>query len=285
MIENQKREEFPTLTFGPVEKKGRIIFPQTLEKAKKLFLENGTLLIKNVFSSNYIQKLNDEYTDTYSKYLQDKKFDDALKVGDKRTMITVSLDGVFNDPEFYANPLIYPLLQYLLSPNMIVGSFGSVTSLPGAREQHIHRDLPHIFDQPDVYPGGEKVLPYLPPYAITVITPLVPVNELNGTTRMWLGSHLVTMEKTMDQPISDPIAEAGDVILFDYRLLHTGLANKSNEVRPILYSVYSRPWFRDYINYRKQESLIIPAEEYEKIPKKYLQLFSWSKHGNRHYTL
>ena len=40
----------------------------------------------------------------------------------------------------------FPLLKYLLSDSMILGSMGAVSSLPGAQLQHHHRDHANIFD-------------------------------------------------------------------------------------------------------------------------------------------
>jgi ectoine hydroxylase-related dioxygenase (phytanoyl-CoA dioxygenase family) len=44
-------------------------------------------------------------------------------------------------------------------------------------------------------------------------------------------------------------AAAGSAILFDYRILHRGLANTSSLNRPMLYFTYGRQWFRDATNY------------------------------------
>ena len=44
-------------------------------------------------------------------------------------------------------------------------------------------------------------------------------------------------------------AKAGDAILFDYRVLHRGLANTSAKPRPLLYFTYGRAWFTDATNY------------------------------------
>ena len=45
-------------------------------------------------------------------------------------------------------------------------------------------------------------------------------------------------------------AKAGDAILFDYRVLHRGLANTTEDVaRPLLYFTYGRAWFTDATNY------------------------------------
>jgi hypothetical protein len=43
-----------------------------------------------------------------------------------------------------------------------------------------------------------------------------------------------------------PHCDAGDVILFDARVMHFGLANRSEDVlRPLLFVNYHRPWFQD----------------------------------------
>ena len=49
------------------------------------------------------------------------------------------------------------------------------------------------------------------------------------------------------QNVIKPHCEAGDVILFDARILHFGIANNSADTwRPLLFVNYTRPWFSDY---------------------------------------
>ena len=44
-----------------------------------------------------------------------------------------------------------------------------------------------------------------------------------------------------------PHCRAGDVILFDARILHFGVANQNADtMRPLLFVNYNRPWFSDY---------------------------------------
>lgn len=270
-------DKFPTITLSSEEFEKDKINSETLKEGFDLYIKNGCLLVKNVFSSKYIKELHKFNNEAYGDYFQDIKFDDALKVGDKCTMITIDIKGLFNSPKLYANQLIFPLLEVLLSKKLILGFFGSVTSLPNASDQHVHRDNPHIFDQPDVYEGGEKVLPFLPPYGITVSIPLIPLNEINGTTRMFLGSHLVTLrEIRRNCEYIDPVADTGDCLFMDWRLMHGGTANKSSEPRPIIYLEYFRHWYRDVVNFNKQKRIQISAEEYAKIPQVHQHLFNWT---------
>jgi hypothetical protein len=59
----------------------------------------------------------------------------------------------------------------------------------------------------------------------------------------------------------------------DYRLIHGGLANRSDKVRPILYFVFSRYWFRDYANFTQKAPVVMRTSEYERVPKKWRKLF------------
>jgi hypothetical protein len=39
--------------------------------------------------------------------------------------------------------------------------------------------------------------------------------------------------------------------------------------------VYSRPWFRDHVNYQKQQPIQISGSEFERIPHDSQHLFEW----------
>ena len=102
----------------------------------------------------------------------------------------------------------------------------------------------------------------------------VDLNERNGTTRVWPGSHRVwTDEKAKQLPSRDIIAPIGSCILMDYRLLHGGTANRSERLRPILYLIYHRPWFKDYVNFLKVLEISVPTGEIDSIPEAYRKWF------------
>ena len=49
-----------------------------------------------------------------------------------------------------------------------------------------------------------------------------------------------------------PHVDAGDLVLFDCRILHFGLANRSEATwRPLLYANVTLPWFEDKKNWEK----------------------------------
>lgn len=254
-----------------------------LREGAKLFLDHGCLLIKNAFEPEFIQKLFGEYIESYKEYFTDSVFENALTVGDKRTMISVQIKGSFNSKEYYANQHIYPLIKFLLNNDFVLGSSGSVVSLPGSKDQHIHRDHPNIYHTHNFYSTNVSVLGLSPPYAITVVIPLVPINELTGSTRLWLDTHLssVFASDVVIEDGVDYVADLGSCLLMDYRLVHAGRANNSGGIRPIIYNVYNRPWFRDYRNYKKQLPLIISNDQYDIVPDGFKHLFDWCVENDR----
>ena len=236
------------------------------------------LVLRNAFNPALIETLRDEFFIKYQKYFENKDHPDALKTGNKRFMITAEVTGSFNNPDFYAHPKIIPLLEYLLGERMILSSVGSVISLPGAKLQHKHRDRV-IYDSMDNR-SFAKLAPLLPPFAITLIVPLVPLDDLNGTTRMWPETHLLAscfdfVTEFENKSVCEPHTQLGDCYLMDYRLLHQGLPNNATQVRPIMYNTYTCPWYQDDRNYSKQKRLVISGSALNNVPETNRKLMDW----------
>ena len=204
--------------------------PATRLLAWQAFASKGVLAIENAFAPEFIASLRKAFMTDYARHLVDRETNETLKVGDKRILVPVEVVGPFNTPQLYANPFVFPLVQDMLGEECILGSFGAITALPGAEDQHVHRDHPFLFHE-------EAIDTAMPAYAVNVIVPLVDIDEHHGTTRVWPGSHRVWAEGEARQlPSEDPVAPVGSCMLMDYRLLHGGTANHSEQVRPILYA-------------------------------------------------
>jgi ectoine hydroxylase-related dioxygenase (phytanoyl-CoA dioxygenase family) len=162
-----------------------------------------------------------------------------------------------------------PLFERLLGKDYILGSLGAVISLPGATLQQLHSDGGDLFDD------NMKSSITIPAYAITMGIPLIEMNTTTGTTRMFQKSHHALSSSVDRQKGIDPIIKTGSCVLFDYRLQHQGTPNVSDSIRPLLYNIYYRPWFRDSFNYSKQAHLLVSEEEATKIPAELHGLFKW----------
>lgn len=261
-----------SISFSEEEIKTGVISTKNLKEAIEIYTADGCLLLNNVLPADYVKSLNSSFNKKYGSYFKDKDHKDALQVGHQRFMVSVKMETPFNSQKIYANPLAYPIIEVLLDKQCIINGFGSVVSLPGAGDQPVHYDHPSLFPESDVCEKN-------PSHAITVIFPLVELNEKTGTTAMMPGSHRYPPNKDADYGLTYdfPNAPLGSCLLMDYRLRHYGVANRSDNVRPILYNIYSRPWFRDYKNYSKQSALSISKKDYNKIPDEYKHLFLFAK--------
>ena len=133
-----------------------------------------------------------------------------------------------------------------------------VYSRPGAPPQEWHADGPHVgrcagWDSGDG--GGEA-----PPYALCVFVPLCDLSQEVGFTQFWPGTH------RHDQLLGfggacevlgahcDGLLRAGDALVYDYRLMHRGMPNRSpggpgGRQRAILQFFYHDAGYAERRNY------------------------------------
>ena len=94
-----------------------------------------------------------------------------------------------------------------------------------------------------------------PPHALTVFVPLGDVPEEMGVPEFFPHSQQIPVLQQMGQgqfeyaPVSFSPLHRGAAIIFDYRCVHRGTANRSTEPRPMLYMVYTKSWFADRANF------------------------------------
>ena len=135
---------------------------------------------------------------------------------------------------------------------------GAVVSSPGAAEQAIHADAPHLFDDRGTLPGH-----YFNAFTVGGAAARAPAA---GQTAFVPGSHdlgacaaLTADDGALGARVAAalirPRLEAGDVLLFDARILHFGLANTSGERRAVLYFNLTEFWYRDPKNWDDGESV------------------------------
>lgn len=94
------------------------------------------------------------------------------------------------------------------------------------------------------------------PHAVNVFVPLVdltpPSPRSNGPTEFCLGSQILGKDAWVKDKCEAFAPKAGTAILFDYRVGHRGLANKSDAPRPTLYLTYTnKPGWTDKSNFSK----------------------------------
>ena len=236
----------------------------------KLFREYGVLLVRNAFDETLLDACSDYFSETYAEYFAEQTHSEVLNIGDKRYQIGIALEGVFNNPGLYANNFILDLMRELLGEEFVLGCTVCATSLPGAEDQHLHKDHRALFTG-DV--DDEPMA--LPPFAITTMVPLVPIDEKIGTTSVCKGTHLLSKKASEKMPSQLPMVPLGSCFLMDLRLSHRGLANRTETVRPIMNMVYQQYWFNDARNFTKHPPLRMSPADYRLIPEEHRRLLEW----------
>eukprot|EP00586_Coscinodiscus_wailesii_P009797 CAMPEP_0172513084 /NCGR_PEP_ID=MMETSP1066-20121228/249577_1 /TAXON_ID=671091 /ORGANISM="Coscinodiscus wailesii, Strain CCMP2513" /LENGTH=482 /DNA_ID=CAMNT_0013293183 /DNA_START=20 /DNA_END=1468 /DNA_ORIENTATION=+ len=156
-----------------------------------------------------------------------------------------------------------PLVSMILGEDAVLIHKGCFLSLPGSEAQVYHQDGVHLCKE------RQKKC-----HAINVFIPLCDLTTKNGATEYCLGSHYLGHDCFFKSHCITPLASAGSPIIFDYRLGHRGLANMSDEPRPILYLTYTASGFRDAMNfsrkrYRKLGQMVsLPVSRSERAKKR-----------------
>ena len=126
-----------------------------------------------------------------------------------------------------------------------------LTSTSGSIDQGWHADGGHA-----------NITKHLPCHVLNIFIPLQDVPTEMGPTEFRPGGHYLTRNlgpmmlaakcrKTLKAPVSPPL-RLGDVAIFDYRVLHRGRANTTQDYRDVLVLTYCEPWFEDILNFPKR---------------------------------
>ena len=263
-------DKMPRLIYSAEELAEGVVRPEMLALSTSLFETYGTMQIDNAFAVDVVANLHDAFMKRYAPYFREDNHPDALRLGDKRYMLTVDLESPFDDPLLVGAPMVLPIIRKLVGDDCVLGAYTAVISLPGSADQRLHKDHPALFPNTDWHFK-------LPCFAAQIIIPLIPLDDTTGTTRFYKGTHLIPTERAEETGAQDPIVPLGSCLLNDYRCAHRGRGNRSDRVRPILTLIFNRPWFRDFKNYGKQPPLRLSDESYEKLPPDLRRLVDWRR--------
>jgi ectoine hydroxylase-related dioxygenase (phytanoyl-CoA dioxygenase family) len=253
-------------TPSTVERGSEAFSGETVERASRQFRVDGALILEDIVDTALIVKARIAFGQAYARYLDGNKHEDALPLGDRRLQITVDLESPFDDPRLFANPWILPILSALLDEDFVLGSCVVACSLSSAPKQSRHLDGGLLFPHTVI----DRILPAS---AITVAFPLLEMNDVQGTTALWLGSHR-SVDHAVDEASIEPIVHEGSCVLWDYRLHHRGTPNRSKMPRPLLTLSYCRPWWLDHKNFRRQEPIRASKRSLSALPERYRKLLA-----------
>lgn len=254
-------ESFPTVGFDPSEVAAARPSLAKVDLACSLFETHGAVRLLDVFARGFLDELRAYFLHRHRAELS------GTTKPDRRPLYTVDMSGPPGRPEYYANPLLLPIVRRLLGDDVVLGAVSAVLSFPGAPQQFVHRDSPSLFD-------NFSIDLELPAYALTVLMPMVDANTETGSTRVWPGSHRVANLEQAKQMLSEsPDVPYGSVLMTDSRVVHCGSPNRSQRVRPLLYNTYHRSWFRDWGGYQHRPSVSIGRRARLQVPEQFAHMF------------
>ena len=120
-----------------------------------------------------------------------------------------------------------------------------VYSRPGAVDQRWHADGEHI----------QGACELDPPYALCLFLPLIDLDKTVGYTQFWPGSHrskhLVGFGPVAEltRATYDGICKSCGGVWYEYRLLHRGMRNVSEQLRPVVQVIFKKRWYVEKRNY------------------------------------
>jgi len=168
-----------------------------------------------------------------------------------------------------------------------IGQVGAIVSLPGAADQAVHADISHLFENYDMLPchyvnvftmGCDSNCDYEGDFDIDgnfsgsnlvggtafvhgthrlSVAARLTAEDGNGIDNISVSAAKKDTRNEMHMRVIRPSLRSGDALIFDCRILHFGLANRSESElrRPMLYVNMTHSWFNDPKNWDERQSV------------------------------
>lgn len=246
-----------------------------VEDAASCVRRNGGIVLRDAIPKPVLDAVLEDFKVRHDVHMApgQKKLYRRFQSDPLRAQVPIAIDGPAANPAFFAPPSVTALARKLMGEDLIIGEMGVVISHAGAGPQEIHRDSHFLF-------GGIDMEMDLPPFAMTLLVPLLDVTEGMGPTEFWPGTHL-NRDETADGPPQRAVVNAGSVTFIDSRVLHRGGANVTGPVRPTAYFSFHRPWYVEKFGYEEKPQVRVTPAMLQRLPEAYRPLFAWALHLNR----
>ena len=256
----------------------KTLYPEEIEEAKRVFDQDGFVVIKNALKKQELKKLKKGCEEVIREILALDKGRVGNRGSHRYSFGSSSISGhLMHRPEWAMLldlPTITPILKAIFdSPEYIARGGGGDFCLPGATEyQHLHSDMGDRREFSGITFGsfrddrGKLTVRDLPcPYVCCNFL-MVDFTKINGPTRQIPGTQNNSdkIPKIHEEPEWMKLstvcpAPAGSVLIRDVRAWHGGTPNLSKEVRAIPNAEFFAPWYREPI------PISMPREIYDNL--------------------
>mmetsp|Transcript_22058 Transcript_22058/g.36143 ORF Transcript_22058/g.36143 Transcript_22058/m.36143 type:complete len:454 (+) Transcript_22058:84-1445(+) len=213
----------------------RVLDPRARERARKALRECGFLVLDNLIRPGVIRKLRAAYS-AFIASDRGKRYFKYPCQGEGRFEYMLPYESPFNDTDApYNHPILRRVLLDFLNGPFKLELMTVINSKPGSGNQRWHQGWRYLFHAEE----------QLPPYSIVVGIPLANVTSQMGPTELCPRRKLRFYHgyRCDEGEVIRIGTTEGSVLLFDYKLLHRGPANRSPLFRPMISMVFSRMFF------------------------------------------
>jgi ectoine hydroxylase-related dioxygenase (phytanoyl-CoA dioxygenase family) len=253
----RRLSSFPiSVKVSPQEVSAKSLTWQNLELATRAIHRDGLVVLEDVIEHSKLDALNRKMVEDALKL---QSAGDASPYNYNKGNIQQDPPSTkqYFEPSIFLNPLATQVTSSILGPRPRMSFLSGNSALPPTpdsppQSQPIHSDAD--FDHPNS------------PFALVVNVGLVEMAPENGSTEVWLGSHLnsgpatqegkhgerasgrikeaLLVERAKERPPSQPTVKKGSIIIRDLRLWHGGKPNFTNATRVMLAMIHFAPWYR-----------------------------------------
>ncbi len=212
-----------------------------MDAALKAFDEDGVVALLGIVSEESIEALGE-------KMLADiREYERGNEIGNNYQGLRPPPCHPYLFTDIVLNEVVIAVSHRILGHGLRQVTYGANTAFVGSKPQRVHTDSGQLWPN----------LPRSTPCSRLVVNiPLVDVDESNGATIYWPGTHHDTRlygadrfpsdemmaEWETERPAERVTTRRGDVVLRDLRVWHGGMPNTTDVPRPMLAMVHQCGW-------------------------------------------
>jgi len=213
---------------------------ETLKVAVEAIDADGYVILGGVIDLAVLDAMKRKLDEDTAELLRrGKRGDTGQLPGHLSQPMPCSKEHIYGD--VVTNPLVIQVTAKILGEGVHNHFYNCNTNMPGSPKQSLHRDAPNLWVDP-VHPTTSIVVNMSP----------IDVDESNGATELWPGTHRIlgltrvseraeAKRRAVFPPVR-AVSRKGDAVLRDPRLWHRGMPNTGTEARHMIAMVHSK-WF------------------------------------------
>ncbi|KAF7191095.1 Kanamycin B dioxygenase [Pseudocercospora fuligena] len=219
--------------------------PEIIAEAVTYLHRDGIIVLENSVAQEHLDTLESMLIPEALEISQNPNHHFNWNKGNMDQAPPLNPDLMYQD--IWANPAVVSICSAIFGPNPVCHYANGNTALKSTARQPVHSDihLPHP----------------LYPFAYAINVPLCEMDEKNGSTEIWVGSHResnieqhnfedltikedLVEERRVHSPPVQPRVPRGSIIIRDIRLWHAGMPNRTERPRIMFAFVYQPSWFQ-----------------------------------------